>query len=78
MTNNQTMKNMNNKKESMIGEKRFTRTIENFTCGICGTEVKGSGYTDHCPKCLWSEHVDIFPGDRKAECGGLMEPIGTT
>ena len=62
----------------MIRKKRFTKRIENFTCGVCGTETKGSGYTDHCPKCLWSRHVDIFPGDRKAKCGGLMKPLGAT
>lgn len=36
----------------------------------------GDGYTNHCPKCLYSKHVDIFPGDRLAKCGGLMEPVG--
>ncbi len=38
-------------------------------------EVKGNGYTDHCPYCLWSRHVDINPGDRLAKCKGLMKPI---
>lgn len=37
--------------------------------------VVGSGYTDHCPECLWSKHVDVNPGDRQANCGGLMEPV---
>jgi len=37
--------------------------------------VAGDGYTNHCPKCLWSKHVDIEPGDRAAECGGVMEPV---
>ncbi len=37
--------------------------------------VKGNGYTNHCPKCLWSKHVDIYPGDRIASCQGLMEPV---
>jgi len=60
------------------GGRKFTRTIENFICAVCDTEVKGTGYTDHCPECLWSVHVDVFPGDRKAGCGGLMEPIGAT
>jgi len=54
--------------------KKFTRTIEDFTCDHCGQFVSGNGYTNHCPKCLWSKHVDIAPGDRKASCGGLMEP----
>ena len=57
-------------------EKKFQRRIEDFVCEHCGAETKGKGYTDHCPKCLWSKHVDINPGDRKSECGGLMEPIG--
>lgn len=25
--------------------------------------------------CLWSLHLDESPGDRKAACGALMEPI---
>ena len=55
--------------------RRFQRTIEDFTCGNCGRIVQGTGYTNHCPRCLWSKHVDINPGDRLASCGGLMEPI---
>ena len=35
----------------------------------------GSGFTDHCPKCLWSRHLDVNPGDREAICKGMMEPI---
>ncbi len=54
----------------------FKKTIENFTCGHCGAFVKGNGYTNHCPRCLWSKHVDIHPGDRAAQCSGLMEPVG--
>ena len=53
----------------------FTRTIENFTCGHCGNSVRGGGYTNHCPKCLRSKHVDVHPGDRAERCGGMMEPI---
>ena len=37
--------------------------------------MQGTGYTNHCPRCLWSKHVDVNPGDRAAVCGGLMEPI---
>ncbi|MCR4325678.1 MAG: RNHCP domain-containing protein, partial [Patescibacteria group bacterium] len=55
--------------------KGFQRTIEDFTCGHCGAHVVGDGYTNHCPKCLWSKHVDVNPGDRAAQCGGLMKPI---
>ncbi len=52
----------------------FKRTIEDFTCEHCGTSVVGDGYTNHCPRCLWSKHVDIEPGDRAAHCGGSMRP----
>lgn len=55
---------------------KFQRKIEDFICEHCGYEVKGSGYTNHCPKCLYSKHVDNNPGDRENTCGGLMEPVG--
>jgi hypothetical protein len=53
----------------------FKRTIEDFTCDHCGTRVTGTGFTNHCPMCLWSKHCDITPGDRASDCNGLMEPI---
>ena len=53
----------------------FIKTVEDFTCEHCGEKVTGGGYTNHCPKCLWSKHVDVEPGDRQAECGGLMRPV---
>ncbi len=53
----------------------FTRVVEDFTCGRCGAAVTGDGYTNHCPVCLWSCHVDVNPGDRAADCGALMEPV---
>ncbi len=56
--------------------KQFTRTREDFICEHCGANVRGNGYTNHCPHCLYSKHVDINPGDRSADCGGLMEPVG--
>ena len=55
--------------------KKFTKKVENFICENCGFEVIGNGYTNHCPKCLYSKHVDINPGDRSCECNGLMKPI---
>jgi hypothetical protein len=54
---------------------RFLRNREDFTCEHCGEPVLGDGYTNHCPHCLWSKHVDVHPGDRAATCGSLMEPI---
>lgn len=55
--------------------KHFTKNIEDFKCGHCGANVVGNGYTNHCPRCLWSRDVDINPGDRRSPCGGLMRPI---
>ena len=54
--------------------KLFQKTVEDFVCEHCGEEVVGDGYTNHCPKCLWSKHVDINPGDRASECQGMMRP----
>ena len=53
----------------------FIKNKEDFVCQKCGFKVSGTGYTNHCPECLHSKHVDIFPGDRAQECRGLMEPI---
>lgn len=53
----------------------FIRVEEDFMCEKCGAVVCGSGYTNHCSRCLWSKHVDIEPGDRAAACGGMMEPV---
>lgn len=52
----------------------FTRKRENFICEHCSAPVVGDGYTNHCPRCLWSKHVDISPGDRAETCGGMMRP----
>ena len=50
-----------------------------FVCANCGAEVEPlarGGQRNHCPACLSSQHVDgPVPGDRAAECGGLMRPI---
>lgn len=59
----------------MTSGKTFQKRKEDFRCGQCGASVRGDGYTNHCPKCLYSRHVDIHPGDRRAACGGLMEPV---
>ena len=58
--------------------KRFTKIIEDFTCLHCGHFVHGNGYTNHCPECLWSRDVDINPGDRASDCGGMMRPVALT
>lgn len=54
---------------------KFIRTKEDFVCEQCGAEVRGNGYTNHCPHCLWSKHVDVNPGDRAEPCMGMMQPI---
>ncbi len=58
--------------------KRFTMKDEHFICENCGSEVEPLNYTarDHCPYCLYSKHLDIFPGDRQNNCHGLLKPIG--
>lgn len=56
--------------------RKFVKNKEDFICKHCGREVVGNGYTNHCPECLWSMHVDIYPGDRASTCGGMMKPVG--
>jgi hypothetical protein len=53
----------------------FIKNKENFICEHCAESVEGSGYTNHCPKCLWSKHVDVEPGDRLNDCKGMMFPL---
>jgi hypothetical protein len=52
---------------------------EGFSCAHCGHDVPpapGSAVRNHCPRCLRSLHVDgDVPGDRAADCGGLMAPV---
>jgi len=61
----------------MQKQKNFIKVKEDFICENCGKKIKGTGYTNHCPDCLWSRHVDLrLPGDRLSKCKGLMEPIG--
>ncbi len=55
--------------------RKFERKIEDFTCDNCETFVQGDGYTDHCPSCLYSKHVDINPGDRNNNCCGSMKSV---
>ncbi|MFB3882867.1 MAG: RNHCP domain-containing protein [Armatimonadota bacterium] len=63
-----------NRRTNFIG-----RTNCGFTCEHCGAQVLPllrGGFRNHCPKCLWSKHVDCIPGDREDACAGLMEPVG--
>ena len=60
--------------------RRFTAQGRNtpFRCAVCGAAVaplaQGS-CRNHCPHCLHSLHVDILPGDRASDCGGVLEPV---
>jgi predicted RNA-binding Zn-ribbon protein involved in translation (DUF1610 family) len=56
-----------------------------FSCAQCGFSVttsreqSGVNNRNHCPRCVWSKHVDeIKAGDRKADCKSRMQPIGLT
>jgi hypothetical protein len=55
--------------------RKFVRNKENFVCKNCEKFVEGNGYTNHCPECLYSIHIDKNPGDRQEQCHGLMLPI---
>lgn len=61
---------MNNKINGSVG----------FVCRVCGEGVTffgaGTKHRNHCPRCLSSVHLDSVPGDRSADCGGIMDPIG--
>ncbi|MDO5494123.1 MAG: RNHCP domain-containing protein [bacterium] len=57
----------------------MSRTHQNtsFSCAHCGVHVpalRNGSYRNHCHQCLYSLHLDITPGDRASECGGLMRP----
>ena len=60
--------------------RRFVgRGNDPFTCLVCGLEVLplvNGSFRYHCPRCLWSRHVDKQPGDRSQQCSGLMKPVG--
>ncbi|MDP7035802.1 MAG: RNHCP domain-containing protein [Planctomycetota bacterium] len=55
------------------------RINEAFVCHQCGFSVEpvASGTCrDHCPRCLWGQHVDReTPGDRLSACRGELEPV---
>ena len=59
----------------MSPDRKFIRTEEDFLCEVCGEAVQGNGYTNHCPQCLASKHVDVHPGDRAESCNGIMEAV---
>lgn len=52
---------------------------QSFICHHCGSTVapptQGTRHRNHCPRCLWSRHVDRVPGDRRSACRGAMAPV---
>ncbi len=73
---------MNRENKRRLYEKGYYKTHpcnEVFTCRLCGRTVvpegAGSDHRNHCPNCLTSLHVDVEPGDRASDCGGLMDAI---
>ncbi|PCJ20767.1 MAG: hypothetical protein COB02_00220 [Candidatus Cloacimonadota bacterium] len=61
----------------MSESKKFTRINESFICENCKKDVlmsPGGKCRNHCTHCLYSLHIDINPGDRLSNCGGMLKP----
>jgi hypothetical protein len=59
--------------------RKFTVINESFICQNCGQDVQPlaqGSCRNHCPSCFHSLHLDINPGDRAANCGGMLVPVG--
>ena len=73
------MKHENKRQQYQAGYYKTHPCRDSFPCRVCGRlvtpEGAGSSHRNHCPNCLYSLHVDITPGDRAADCGGIMEPV---
>jgi len=56
-----------------------SRADSSFRCVVCHWQVDavafGTSHRNHCPRCLWSRHLDDEPGDRRCACRSPMEPI---
>ena len=73
------MKHENKRQQYQAGYYKTHPCRDSFPCRVCGRlvtpEGAGSSHRNHRPNCLYSLHVDITPGDRAADCGGIMEPV---
>lgn len=73
------MNRENKRKQYTKGHYKTHCCKDTFRCKVCGREIfpenAGSAHRNHCPNCLISLHLDIEPGDREADCGGIMDPI---
>lgn len=74
------MNRENKRKKYIKGYYRHNACNDIFTCKVCErlnvSHGAGSEHRNHCSNCLSSLHVDNEPGDREADCGGIMEAIG--
>ena len=74
------MNRENKRKQFSKGYYKSNSCDESFNCKSCDRLVtshgSGSKHRNHCPYCLTSQHLDNEPGDRDANCGGIMEAIG--
>ena len=73
---------MNRENKRKTFEKGYYKTHacnDSFTCKVCGRlctpQNAGSDHRNHCPNCLSSLHVDLEPGDRASDFGGIMDPV---
>jgi len=73
------MNRENKRKQYEKGYYKIHACQDTFRCKVCGREIypvnAGSEHRNHCSNCLTSLHVDIEPGDRQADCGGIMDPV---
>lgn len=73
---------MNRENKRKQYEKGYYKTHpcnESFICKVCGRQMMpqgaGTEHRNHWNNCLSSLHVDIVPGDRASDCGGVMDAI---
>ena len=73
---------MNRENKRKAYQKGYYKThacTDSFECKICGRLMiptgAGSDHRNHCSNCLCSLHVDDEPGDRAADCGGMMDAV---
>ncbi len=74
---------MNRENKRKLYDKHYYKTHpcdEAFTCKHCGrlrrSRRRGQRPPQPLPLLPCSVHLDNAPGDREADCGALMEPIG--
>ncbi|MCL1823777.1 MAG: RNHCP domain-containing protein [Oscillospiraceae bacterium] len=74
------MNRENKRKQYQKGYYRKNACDDSFMCKVCGRlnipDGAASEHRNHCSNCLSSQHLDNKPGDREADCGGVMEAIG--